>query len=38
MTQELNDTGKKDLRAKGCPQHFAISYHRVQGSPLPKEV
>jgi len=25
--------GKKNLRAKGRPRHFAISYHRVQGSP-----
>jgi hypothetical protein len=31
MTQE------KNLRAKWRPRHFAISYHWVQGSPLPRE-
>jgi hypothetical protein len=25
MTQEKGDTGKKNLRAKGRPRHFAIS-------------
>src|SRR5260370_37586970 len=31
-------TGKKNLRAKWRSRHFAIStFHRVQGSPLPKE-
>jgi hypothetical protein len=35
MTQEGDR--KKNVRAKGCPQHFAISYHWVQGSPLPRE-
>ena len=25
MTQGRNDTGKKNLRAKGRPRHFAIS-------------
>jgi hypothetical protein len=28
---------EKNLRAKGRPRHFAISYHWVQGSPLPRE-
>ena len=36
MTLQL--LGKKNLRAKGRARHFAIiTFHRVQGSALPKE-
>jgi hypothetical protein len=34
MTQDAGDR-KKNLRAKGRLRHFAISFHWVQGSPLP---
>jgi hypothetical protein len=37
MTQEKGDT-KKNLGAKWRPRRFAIlTFHWVQGSPLPKE-
>ncbi len=39
VAMTLQWPGKKNLRAKGRPRHFAIiTFHRVQGSALPKEV